>query len=114
VQREIAVGSVLDFLGAKERQVVLWSGGTFLGLLVVAFLFLAIGLRVAASDAQKKTEQLQGEISQVKATNERLSKANERLRREISSLKEPRNIAKFARDDLGMVQPDELVFFVAP
>jgi cell division protein FtsL len=108
------VGSVLDFLGVKERQLSFFSGGTFLGLLVVAFLFLAIGLRVAASDAQKRTEQLQEEIAQVQATNDRLARANERLRREISSLKEPKNIAKFARDDLGMVQPDELVFFVAP
>jgi cell division protein FtsL len=108
------VGSVLDFLWAKEKRIVFWSGGTLLGLVLVAFLFLAISLRVAASDAQKKTLKLQEEIAQIQSTNERLSTTNERLRREISSLKEPQHVAKFARDDLGMVQPDELVFFVTP
>ena len=108
------MGSVLDFLWAKEKRAVLWSGGTLLGLVLVAFLFLAISLRVAASDAQKKTAKLREEIVQVQSTNERLGTANERLQREISSLKEPKHVAKFARDDLGMVQPDELVFFVTP
>jgi cell division protein FtsL len=108
------MGSVLDSLWTKEKRAVLWSGGTLLGLVLVAFLFLAISLRVAASDAQQKTAKLREEIVQVHSTNERLGKANERLQREISSLKEPKHVAKFARDDLGMVQPDELVFFVTP
>lgn len=108
------MGSLLDFLWAKERRTVLWGGGTLLGLVLVAFLFLGIALRVAASEAQQRAEKLHQEISLINETNERLVVENEKLRRAVSSLKEPQNVAKSARDDLGMVKDDELVFFVTP
>lgn len=107
------MGSILDILWARERRPLSFGGWPILGFLLMALALLVIPYRLAASEAQARGDQLRAEITDIRRKNERLAGENERLRHEVAALKEPRNLVKVARDDLGMVRPGEIVFFVA-
>lgn len=76
-------------------------------------LFFATLLYWAANAAREQGDKLRSEIEAIEATNRRLAVENERLLREAVLLKTSESLVKVARDDLGMVRPGEVVFFVA-
>lgn len=58
--------------------------------------------------------QLKDEVSLMEAKSLELERRNQELRREIKLIREhPEHIVEIARNDLGMIAPDEKYYFVA-
>jgi len=58
-----------------------------------------------------RIEKLERELAQIEEANRALDRENESLRRQIQAFhSDPEYIEKVARDELGMVGPDETIF----
>jgi cell division protein FtsB len=90
------------------------GGFWLLGLLLLVLFLVGTPYYLAVSAAAERREDLRGEIEGVRQTNARVAEENDALRRQVGLLREPKSLVKVARDDLGMVRPGEVVFFVAP
>jgi cell division protein FtsB len=58
-------------------------------------------------------ERLHEELARLKTLNDDLEQDNSRLRREVEALKhDARYVERVAREELGLVQEDEVIFIV--
>lgn len=82
------------------------------------FLYLSLGILVSLAvlgifnkDGFLQAMESEKEARIFKASISKLKKENERLIKEIGSLKnDPRHLEKIAREDLGLALPDETIF----
>ena len=78
-------------------------------LIVVAI--IAVPLRILDSRGLPRYRALEAELSQVDSENDRLRREVADLSREVSALRtDTASIERIARDELGMVRDDEMVF----
>ncbi|HJK94231.1 MAG TPA: septum formation initiator family protein [Polyangiaceae bacterium LLY-WYZ-15_(1-7)] len=78
-------------------------------LLVVAI--VAVPLRILDEQGLPRYRVLSDELREVDATNQRLEREVRALQREVEALEsDPAAIERVARDELGMIRDDELVF----
>jgi cell division protein FtsB len=88
------------------------SGARRKFLAVASALALALVL-ASMADARgfRRYLQMRQELTTVEARNGALAEQNEALRREISALqRDPRALERAAREELGFVKPNEVVF----
>lgn len=79
------------------------------GLLV--FAVVIVPLRMFDSQGVPRYRALQSELRQVEADNARLTREVDTLTREVHALRsDPTAIERIARDELGMVREDEILF----
>lgn len=86
----------------------------------VVRLCLAVVIAVAcgylpyrASGGFERALRLKHDLAELESGNRRLAQQNRRLLSQISALrKEPRMLERVARDELGLVRDDEVVFVV--
>jgi cell division protein FtsB len=58
-------------------------------------------------------ERLTEELARLKTLNENLEQDNSRLRKEVDALRhDPRYVQRVAREELGLVGKDEVIFIV--
>jgi len=83
-------------------------------LLVAGAMALGAGYlpyRAYGPDGVARTLRLQRDLDGLEARNRVLQEENQRLRQRVHSLKEdPRAIERVARDELGLVRPEDIVF----
>ena len=83
-------------------------------LLPITLLALAaaiVPLKVFDSQGIERVERLKKELLDLKETNLHIQRENEVLRREINAFyADPEYVEKMARDELGMVGPDEYIY----
>jgi cell division protein DivIC len=90
------------------------SKSPFLFMITASCALLCFLLVFLASTASKQEAgRLSQELAVLQDTNRQISKKNEDLRREIAALHSSTEIAKAARNQLGMIRPGETVFFVS-
>lgn len=78
-------------------------------LLVVAI--VAVPLRILDEQGLPRYRALRTELAELEDQNERRSREVRDLAREVEALRnEPETIERIARDELGMVRADEIVF----
>jgi cell division protein FtsB len=88
-------------LGARAKIVFVLCLALALGLLAFSLLGPGGGARA----------ELRGELERLVAENARLREQNRQLALEVDALKNrPDYLEKVARDELGLVKPDELIF----
>jgi len=97
---------IVPFPKAYRRQ---WGGGRNLKFLVTVlavlyFLVLAVSQGWRLLSLQRSLAEIEQEISLVRSQNEA-------LQQEVEQLHSPAYLEKLARQELGMVRPDELLFF---
>ena len=79
------------------------------GLLIYAM--VSVPVRILSEDGLPRYRRLQDQLVRVRHENVALSRDIERLNREVESLRtDPSAIERIARDELGLVQPGEIVF----
>ncbi|MGF1468508.1 MAG: septum formation initiator family protein [Sandaracinaceae bacterium] len=79
------------------------------GLLLVSIVW--VPLRILDEQGLPRYRALREEKAEVERINDRLRREVRELAREVEALrKEPEAIERIARDELGMVRPDELLF----
>lgn len=77
-----------------------------LAFVLVALVWLAVDPR-----GLRHTRRLQEDLVGHEATNARLREENARLRRELERLAaDPAALERAAREELGLIRPDEVVF----
>ena len=70
-----------------------------------------VPLKVFDAKGFERVERLRAELTELNEANARLKRENETLRFEIQSFHaNPDYIEKVARDELGMVGPDEVIY----
>jgi len=78
-------------------------------LLVMAI--VAVPLRILDEQGLPRYRELKSELHEVDVINDRLSREVRDLQREVDALRhDPEAIERIARDELGMVHDDEIVF----
>jgi cell division protein FtsB len=79
------------------------------GLLVMTL--VAVPLHLFDEQGLPRYRALRDELQDVRAQNDRLHAEVRDRRREVDSLRrDPEAIEQIARDELGMIRPDEIVF----
>lgn len=79
------------------------------GLLVVAI--IAVPLRILDDQGLPRYRELKAELTEVQEINAGLRREVEELAAEVEALRtDPEAIERIARDELGMVRDDEIVF----
>jgi len=72
---------------------------------------VAVPLKILDSEGLERVERLDRELEDLEASNRQLERENDALRREIHAFhSDPRYVEKIARDELGMVGPDEIIY----
>jgi cell division protein FtsB len=78
-------------------------------LLMVAV--ITVPIKVFDHQGIERVEVLKRELEALKYSNQRIASDNEVLRRQIGAIhSDPEYIEKIARDELGMVQLDEVIY----
>jgi cell division protein FtsB len=91
----------------REASSVIWL--VPFGLLV--FTIVAVPLHILDGLGLPRYTALRDELVRVQAKNERLKREVDELRKQTARLRsDPRAIEAIARDELGMVREDEIVF----
>lgn len=79
------------------------------GLLVYAM--VSVPLRILSEEGLPRYRRLQKQLEHVRRENITLTRDIELLNREVDALRhDPEAIERIARDELGMVQPGEILF----
>ena len=79
------------------------------GLLV--FVIVTVPVHILDAEGLPRYQSLRDQLGRVLDNNRALQREVDALRREVTRLREdPAAIERIARDELGMVQPDELIF----
>jgi cell division protein FtsB len=79
------------------------------GLLIVSIVGVPLG--ILDEQGLPRYRALKSELAEVKRINERLRRDVEGLQREVQGLREdPSTIERIARDELGMIRDDEILF----
>lgn len=80
-----------------------------IALLAVAA--VAVPLQVFDNQGIERVEQLASELEQLKEENRAIRRKNEAIRRQIRAFHaDPEYVEKIAREELGMVGPNEVVY----
>jgi cell division protein FtsB len=102
-QRGRGIGDVMASFFRFVRVVLI------LGLLFVGA--VAVPLKIFDENGVRRVERLRKELSDLNETDATLRRENELLREQIRAFHaDPNYIEKIARDELGMVGPDEIVY----
>lgn len=79
------------------------------GLLVLSI--VSVPLAILDEEGLPRYRALKGELSEVERVNERLRRDVQQLDREVEALRtDPETIERIARDELGMIRDDEILF----
>jgi cell division protein FtsB len=80
-----------------------------LGLLVYAL--VSVPVRILSEEGLPRYRRLSEQLQRLRSQNVELARNIERLNREVNALRsDPAAIERIARDELGLVQPGEIVF----
>lgn len=80
-----------------------------LGLLLFAIIF--VPLRMLEAEGLPRYRALRTELQQTQAANERTRHQVTELQRQVERLRsDPESLERIARDELGMLRSDEIVF----
>ena len=83
-------------------------------VLLISLLFgaaILVPLKIFDANGLPRVERLQRELDSINDANSKLRRENEALRLEIHAFHaNPNYIEKVARDELGMVGPDEVIY----
>lgn len=80
-----------------------------LGLLVYAL--VSVPVRILSEEGLPRYRRLREQLERLRHENVELARNIERLNREVNALRsDPSAIERIARDELGLVQPGEIVF----
>lgn len=80
-----------------------------LGLLVYAL--VSVPVRILSEEGLPRYRRLREQLERLRNENVELARNIERLNREVGALRsDPAAIERIARDELGLVQPGEIVF----
>ena len=80
-----------------------------LGLLLFAIVF--VPLRVLEAEGLPRYRALRNELEQTRGNNARMQRQVQELTRKVDRLRnDPQAIERIARDELGMLRSDEIVF----
>lgn len=80
-----------------------------LGLLLFAIVF--VPLRILEAEGLPRYRALRAELQQTRETNARLRREVVELQQRVQRLRDdPQSIERIARDEIGMLRRDELVF----
>ncbi|MBI2897140.1 MAG: septum formation initiator family protein [Deltaproteobacteria bacterium] len=72
---------------------------------------IAVPAMILGEEGLPRYRRMRYELDDARAANRKLRREIETLREEIHDLrKDPRAIERIARDELGMIKPDELLF----
>jgi cell division protein FtsB len=86
-----------------------WRVALPVGLLLLAA--IAVPVKLLDENGLERVERLEKELERLETANARVESENRALRREIESFHEnPDYIERVARDELGMVGPNEVVY----
>lgn len=78
---------------------------------LLVFAVVIVPLRMFDAQGVPRYRALQGELRQIDADNSRLTREVDALTREVHALRnDPAAIERIARDELGMVREDEILF----
>lgn len=79
------------------------------GLLIVSIVSVPLG--ILDEQGLPRYRALKAEVAEVERINDRLRREVEQLQREVEGLRsDPAAIERIARDELGMIREDELLF----
>lgn len=79
------------------------------GLLVLSI--VSVPLAILDEQGLPRYRALKSELAEVRRVNERMRRDVEDLQREVAALRsDPEAIERIARDELGMVRDDEILF----
>ncbi len=79
------------------------------GLLVLSI--VSVPLSILDDEGLPRYRALKGELAEIERVNDRLRREVEQLHREADSLRiDPQAIERIARDELGMIREDEILF----
>lgn len=79
------------------------------GLLIVSIVSVPLG--ILDEQGLPRYRELKAELAEVERINDRLRREVEQLQREVQDLQhDPAAIERIARDELGMIRADELLF----
>ncbi|MCP4604059.1 MAG: septum formation initiator family protein [Proteobacteria bacterium] len=82
-----------------------------LAIVLLLIAAIAVPLKVFDSRGIERVERLKIDLASLKETNRRIKRENEVLSNEIRAFhSDPGYIEKIARDELGMVGPDEVIY----
>jgi cell division protein FtsB len=78
-------------------------------LVVTAAIFVPV--KLLDDRGFERVERLRGELDRLEDANRSISRENESLREQIRAFhSDPERVEKVARDELGMVAPDEIIY----
>ncbi len=79
------------------------------GLLIVSIVSVPLG--ILDEQGLPRYRALKGELAEVERINERLRREVSELSRDVEDLRsDPEEIERIARDELGMIRDDEILF----
>jgi len=79
------------------------------GLLILAI--VSVPLSILDEQGLPRYRALRGELAEVERVNDRLRRDVEQLHRDVNGLRQdPEAIERIARDELGMIREDEILF----
>ena len=79
------------------------------GLLILSI--VSVPLSILDDEGLPRYRALKDELSEIERVNERLGRDVEQLDREVQALRsDPEAIERIARDELGMIRADEILF----
>lgn len=83
------------------------------GLLV--FSIVCVPLRILSEEGLPRYRKLRAQLDRVRAENAQLTRDITRLSRDVDALRnDPEAVERIARDELGMIREDEVLFQFAP
>ena len=84
---------------------------TILVVLLLALAAIVVPMKILDSNGLDRVKRLKAELQELNDATSRLRRENDSLRFEIQSFHaNPDYIEKVARDELGMVGPDEVIY----
>lgn len=106
--------AVVSTVKRTRKSVPATAGSTASWLLPFALLMFAVicvPVRLLEPEGLPRYRMLRAEREQIRAGNEKLAREVEQLRIHVDRLRsDPEAIERLARDDLGMLRSDELLF----
>jgi cell division protein FtsB len=101
--------------GGGRYVVLMGTIARFARIAIPAALLLAaailVPIKLFDQRGYVRVEKLRHELAQIEETNRGLERENDSLRHQIQAFhSDPEYIEKVARDELGMVGPDEIIY----
>lgn len=82
---------------------------------LLVFAVVSVPLRILSEEGLPRYRKLRSQLERVSADNAELTREIARLSREVDALRsDPEAVERIARDELGMIREDEVLFQFAP